>query len=50
MDEDGGNMETVTIQLLNQNALKLLKQLEELHLIQAGRKENTVYSKTIRNF
>jgi hypothetical protein len=27
------NMETVTVQLLNQKALKLLKQLEELNLI-----------------
>ncbi len=32
-------METVTVQLLNQKALKLLKQLEELNLIKVTENE-----------
>jgi hypothetical protein len=34
-------METITIQVLNQNALELLKQLEELHLIRVVEKPMT---------
>jgi hypothetical protein len=34
-------METITIQLLNDHALKLIKQLEELHLIKLVEKKDS---------
>jgi hypothetical protein len=43
-------METITIQLLNQKALKLLKQLEELHLIKVMKREKKSSQKLSEQF
>jgi hypothetical protein len=46
----GSYMETITIQLLNQKALKLLKQLEELHLIKVMKREKKSSQKLSEQF